>query len=155
MDSPAPDVIVVEPEAVKSAAANRTKILLYCSVIMVALNFVSPAVGFHVIPLSFVLKNKLHLSANALATFVFWAGIPAYFSFAFGVVRVRDRRQGLLHPVRPHLRARLRGLRLRSRQRADAPCPCASGHDLFFVFVGRMERTWHRDRAALRHVRQI
>jgi MFS family permease len=87
MDSPAPHALAAAPEAVKSAAANRTKILLYCSVIMVALNFISPAVGFHVVPLSFVLKNKLHLSANALATFALWAGIPAYLSFAFGVVR--------------------------------------------------------------------
>src|ERR1041384_1610338 len=113
MDSPANDLTLAEPQAVTTA--NRTTILLYCSLIMVALNFVSPAVGFHVIPLSFVLKNKLHLSANALATlgfwggspgpfsfvlknklplsanalatFVLWAGIPAYFSFAFGVVR--------------------------------------------------------------------
>src|SRR5690348_5436143 len=85
MDSPANDITLAEPQAVTTA--NRTTILLYCSLIMVALNFVSPAVGFHVIPLSFVLKNKLHLSANALATFVLWAGIPAYFSFAFGVVR--------------------------------------------------------------------
>jgi len=87
MDSPVPHVIVATPETVKIAAASRTKILLYCSVIMVALNFISPAVGFHVIPLSFVLKNKLHLTANALATFALWAGIPAYLSFAFGVVR--------------------------------------------------------------------
>ena len=85
MDSPANDITPAVPQAVTTA--NRTTILLYCSLIMVALNFVSPAVGFHVIPLSFVLKNKLHLSANALATFVLWAGIPAYFSFAFGVVR--------------------------------------------------------------------
>jgi len=78
--------MVVAPEPA-TIAANRTKILLYCCFFMVALNFISPAVGFHVIPLSFVLKNKLHLSANALATFVLWAGIPAYVSFAFGVVR--------------------------------------------------------------------
>jgi Na+/melibiose symporter-like transporter len=51
------------------------------------LNFISPASGFQVIPLSFVLKNKLHLSANELAVFALWAGIPGYLSFAFGVVR--------------------------------------------------------------------
>ena len=47
----------------------------------------SPAVGFHIIPLSFVLKNKLHLSATALATFGLSASIPGYLSFAFGMVR--------------------------------------------------------------------
>jgi len=87
MDSPAPHVIVAVPDAKTPRGASRTTILLYCSFFMVVLNFISPAVGFHVIPLSFVLKNKLHLSANALATFVLWAGIPAYLSFAFGVVR--------------------------------------------------------------------
>lgn len=78
---------LVEGVAASPTTSERSRILLYCGVIMVALNFISPAVGFHVIPLSFVLKNKLHLSANELATFVLWAGIPAYLSFAFGVVR--------------------------------------------------------------------
>jgi hypothetical protein len=89
MDSPAPAVIVapIEPLAEQRSVADRRKILVYCSFIMIALNFISPAVGFHVIPLSFVLKNKLHLSASELATFAIWAGIPAYFSFAFGMVR--------------------------------------------------------------------
>ena len=69
------------------AATDRTRILFYCGVVIVALNFVNISSGFHVIPFSFVLKNKLHLSANQLATFVLWAGIPGYLSFAFGMVR--------------------------------------------------------------------
>jgi len=66
---------------------ERTRILIYAGVIIVALNLVTPASGFQVIPFSFLLKNKLHLSANELATFGLWAGIPGYFSFAFGMVR--------------------------------------------------------------------
>jgi MFS family permease len=74
------------PNAVPAAGQGRS-ILLYCGIFIVALNFISPAVGFHIVPLSFVLKNKLHLSAGGLATFAIWAGIPAFLSFAFGVMR--------------------------------------------------------------------
>ena len=69
-------------------AARRT-ILLYAGVVIVALTFTSPSVGLFVIPLSFILKNKLHLSASGLALFTLCAGIPAYFAFAFGVIRDR------------------------------------------------------------------
>jgi predicted MFS family arabinose efflux permease len=69
--------------------ADRRAILLYSSVLIVALNFTSPSVGLFVIPISFVLKNRLHLSANELAIFTLWAGIAAYFAFAFGIVRDR------------------------------------------------------------------
>ena len=89
MDSPA-HLIVDAPAAAdtaRPAVERRTQILFYSGTIIVAVLFISPAVGFHVIPLSFVLKNKLHLSANALATFTLWAGIPGYLSFAFGMVR--------------------------------------------------------------------
>jgi MFS family permease len=68
-------------------AAERRTILLYSGVIIVALSFINPSVGLFTIPLSFVLKNKLHLSANDLALFVLWASIPGYLSFAFGVAR--------------------------------------------------------------------
>jgi hypothetical protein len=78
---------LVERTAAPPATSERARILLYAGVIIVVLNFISPASGFHVIPLSFLLKNKLHLSANELATFALWAGIPGYLSFAFGVVR--------------------------------------------------------------------
>jgi hypothetical protein len=78
---------LVERTSASPATSERTRILLYAGVIIVVLNFISPASGFHVIPLSFLLKNKLHLSANELATFALWAGIPGYLSFAFGVAR--------------------------------------------------------------------
>lgn len=68
-------------------ASARAQILTYSGVWIVLLNLVTPASGFQIIPISFILKNKLHLSANELATFSLWAGIPAYLSFVFGVVR--------------------------------------------------------------------
>jgi hypothetical protein len=68
-------------------ARQRRTILTYSTVMAAAVYFPSPAVGLFIIPLSFLLKNKLNLSANELATFTLWAGIPAYFSFVFGIVR--------------------------------------------------------------------
>ena len=39
------------------------------------------------IPISFFLKNKLHLEANELADFRLVAAIPLYLSFVFGFIR--------------------------------------------------------------------
>ena len=82
------------PSAAKAVAApldaaGRRTIFAYSGLVVVALNFTSPAAGVMVIPLAFLLKNRLHLSADALALFVAWTGIPGYFAFAFGVVRDR------------------------------------------------------------------
>ncbi|HXC56086.1 MAG TPA: MFS transporter [Rhizomicrobium sp.] len=73
----------------KLAAGARLRILVYAGAIVVALNLVTPSSGFHIIPFSFILKNRLHLTANQLATFALWAGIPVYLSFVFGIVRDR------------------------------------------------------------------
>jgi hypothetical protein len=77
----------VTPPASTLAAGDRTRILLYCGVIIVVLNTISPSAGFQVVPFAFILKNKLHLGASELARFGAWAGIPGYFSFAFGMAR--------------------------------------------------------------------
>ncbi len=73
--------------AVPMHAAERRSIVFYAGSISVALNFVSPAVGAFVVPLSFLLKNKLHFSANDLATFAMWASVPGYLCFLFGMIR--------------------------------------------------------------------
>ena len=78
--------VASEPVARITAAERRT-ILVYSGVIIVALSFINPSVGLFTIPLSFVLKNKLHLSANGLAAFGLLAAIPGYLSFAFGIAR--------------------------------------------------------------------
>jgi MFS family permease len=75
------------PPVAHSSAAARWNILFYSGVIIVVLSFINPSVGVFIIPLSFVLKNKLHLSANALAAFTMWASIPGFLCFAFGVIR--------------------------------------------------------------------
>jgi MFS family permease len=65
----------------------RQRIFLYLGVLIVLLALGSPAGGLIDIPVSFLLKNKLHLEAHQVATFRLVAAIPLYLSFAFGFVR--------------------------------------------------------------------
>jgi len=67
--------------------SDRTRILVYCGVIIFVLNTISPASGFQVVPMAFILKNRLHLGASELALFGAWASIPGLLSIAFGMVR--------------------------------------------------------------------
>jgi len=65
----------------------RQRIFLYLGVLIVLLALGSPAGGLIDIPVSFLLKNKLHLEAHQVATFRLVAAIPLYLSFAFGFIR--------------------------------------------------------------------
>jgi predicted MFS family arabinose efflux permease len=65
----------------------RHRIFLYLGVLIVLVAFGSPAGGLIDIPVSFLLKNKLHLEAHEVATFRLVAAIPLYLSFVFGFLR--------------------------------------------------------------------
>jgi hypothetical protein len=65
----------------------RVRILLYLGVIIFLLNFGAPFLGLIDVPISFFLKNKLHLSAHEVAIFRLVASIPLYVSFLFGFAR--------------------------------------------------------------------
>jgi MFS family permease len=65
----------------------RARILLYLSVLILLLGFGAPFGGLIDVPVSFFLKNKLHLSAPAVADFRLASAIPLYLSFAFGFIR--------------------------------------------------------------------
>jgi Major Facilitator Superfamily len=65
----------------------RQTIFLYLGILIVLLAFGSPAGGLIDIPISFFLKNKLHLEAHQVANFRLATAIPLYLSFAFGFVR--------------------------------------------------------------------
>jgi MFS family permease len=65
----------------------RARILLYLSVLILLLGFGAPYGGLIDVPVSFFLKNKLHLSAPAVAGFRLASAIPLYLSFAFGFIR--------------------------------------------------------------------
>jgi predicted MFS family arabinose efflux permease len=67
--------------------AVRRRIFLYLSVLIVLLAFGAPHGGLIDIPISFFLKNRLHLEAHELANFRLLAGIPLYLSFVFGFIR--------------------------------------------------------------------
>jgi MFS family permease len=68
-------------------AGVRKRILIYLGVLLVLLGFGSPAGGLIGLPISFLLKNKLHLEAHEMAIFSLIAGAPSYVSFLFGFAR--------------------------------------------------------------------
>jgi Na+/melibiose symporter-like transporter len=71
------------------APAVRWRILLYLAGLIVLMGFASPSGGLIGLPISFFLKNKLHLKAHEVALFGLIAAIPVYLSFAFGFARDR------------------------------------------------------------------
>ncbi|MFI4935997.1 MAG: MFS transporter [Caulobacterales bacterium] len=68
---------------------QRLRALAYCGALMLLLNLAAPYAGLIGIPVTFFLKNKLHLAAHQQAVFNFWVGIPLYVSFVFGFLRDR------------------------------------------------------------------
>jgi MFS family permease len=68
-------------------AGIRAQIMIYLGVLLVLLGFGSPAGGLIGLPISFLLKNKLHLEAHQSAIFGLIAGAPTYLSFLFGFLR--------------------------------------------------------------------
>ena len=84
----APEAIsadAVVPTALPFSA--RRRIFLYLGILIVLLAFGSPSGGLIDIPISFLLKNKLHLEAHEVAGFRLLAAIPLYLAFAFGFIR--------------------------------------------------------------------
>jgi Na+/melibiose symporter-like transporter len=67
--------------------SERQSIFLYLSMLIVLLAFGSPAGGLIDIPVSFFLKNRLHLTAHEVANFRVMAAFPLYLSFVFGFIR--------------------------------------------------------------------
>jgi Na+/melibiose symporter-like transporter len=65
----------------------RQRIFLYLAVLIVLLAFGAPFGGLIDIPVSFFLKNKLHLEAHEVAVFRLVSAIPLYLSCVFGFIR--------------------------------------------------------------------
>jgi hypothetical protein len=89
-----PDEIAVAPQARAPAeaplpAAERARLIAIGGLLMLLVNLGDPAFGLINIPVSFFLKNRLHLAAHELAVFRVWIAIPLFASFAFGFVRDR------------------------------------------------------------------
>jgi hypothetical protein len=74
------------PEAHRPSFARR-RIFVYLGILILLLAFGAPSGGLIDIPISFLLKNKLHLQAHEVAGFRLAAAVPLCLSFVFGFVR--------------------------------------------------------------------
>lgn len=76
-----------EPRVPEATRPERFKILLAGGILLLLTNFSNG--GLIGIPVSFFLKNRLHLHASQVAVFNLWVGIPLFSSFVFGLLRDR------------------------------------------------------------------
>jgi hypothetical protein len=76
-------------EAPPAPVAARGQILAYIGILALLLGFASPSGGLIAIPVSFMLKNKLHLASHDVANFRLVAAIPLFLGFMFGFARDR------------------------------------------------------------------
>lgn len=65
----------------------RIKAYLFVGALAFFTNFASPSLGLVALPVSFFLKNRLHLDAHSNAIFGFLISLPMIFGFVFGFVR--------------------------------------------------------------------
>jgi Na+/melibiose symporter-like transporter len=87
IDRPATIVAAVEIVPTILSRPVRQRIFLYLGALIFLLAFGAPSGGLIDIPISFYLKNKLHLQAHEVADFRLLASIPLYLSFVFGFIR--------------------------------------------------------------------
>jgi hypothetical protein len=87
IERPASDAVAVAATPGDLSRSARRSIFLYLGILIVLLAFGSPSGGLIDIPISFFLKNRLHLEAHEVARFRLIAAIPLYLSFVFGFIR--------------------------------------------------------------------
>ena len=75
--------------AAVARGAERSRILVYIGLVTLFVTFANPGGGLVAIPVSFLLKNKLHLPSHDVANFRLAAAIPLYLGFLFGFARDR------------------------------------------------------------------
>ena len=78
---------IASPAPADLPVSDRTRILIYLSVLVFIIGFAAPNAGLIDIPISFFLKNRLHLKAHEVAIFRLIAGLPLYFGFLWGFAR--------------------------------------------------------------------
>ncbi len=76
-------------QAIPLAGAKRLRLLLYAGVPILIINFAAPYQGLIGLPITFFLKNRLHLSAHDTAQFNLIISIPLFVGFVFGFIRDR------------------------------------------------------------------
>src|SRR5471032_2631160 len=87
VDSPAADIVAVAVTPGILSPSARRSIFLYLGILIVLLAFGAQSGGLIDIPISFLLKNKLHLTAHEVANYRLVVAIPLYLSFVFGFIR--------------------------------------------------------------------
>jgi len=87
IDRPAAAAAAVPIAPTDLSPSVRRGIFLYLGILIVLLAFGGPSGGLFDIPISFFLKNRLHLQAHEVANFRLAAAIPLYLSFMFGFIR--------------------------------------------------------------------
>jgi hypothetical protein len=87
MDRSAATVAAVTAASGDLSPSARRSIFIYLGILIVLLAFGGPSGGLIDIPISFFLKNRLHLKAHEVANFRLAAAIPLYLSFVFGFIR--------------------------------------------------------------------
>ena len=83
----AADVAAIGAAPSPLPTSARRSIFLYLGMLIVLLAFGGPSGGLIDIPISFLLKNRLHLEAHEVARFRLITAIPLYLSFVFGFIR--------------------------------------------------------------------
>jgi MFS family permease len=75
--------------AIPLEGGKRLRLLLYAGVPILIINFAAPYQGLIGLPITFFLKNRLHLDANQVAQFNLICAIPLFVGFLFGFIRDR------------------------------------------------------------------
>lgn len=75
--------------AIALNAGERTRLLFYAGAPILVLNLAAPYLGLIGLPITFFLKNRLHLSAHGAAQFNLITSIPLFAGFIFGFIRDR------------------------------------------------------------------
>jgi BT1 family protein len=75
--------------AIPLEGAQRLRLLIYAGIPILLINFAAPYQGLIGLPITFFLKNRLHLSANQTAQFNLIVAIPLFLCFIFGFIRDR------------------------------------------------------------------
>ena len=70
-------------------AAVRFRIMLFGGAIYMLISLAAPYNGLIGIPVTFFLKNRLHLTSNQVALFNLWVTLPIFVGFIFGFLRDR------------------------------------------------------------------
>jgi hypothetical protein len=87
IDRPASTIADIAIAPADLSPSARHSIFLYLGILIILVAFGGPSGGLIDIPISFLLKNKLELSAHEVAGFRLVAAVPLYLSFAFGFIR--------------------------------------------------------------------